>query len=42
VAALDVRRRRIGYLRSKPDDLDAIDAKIVEELEEGKHAAQRS
>jgi len=26
----------------KPDDLDAFNAKIVEEFEEGKHAAQRS
>jgi protease I len=26
----------------KPDDLEAFNAKIVEEFEEGKHAAQRS
>jgi protease I len=26
----------------KPDDLGAFNAKIVEEFEEGKHAAQRS
>jgi protease I len=26
----------------KPDDLEAFNAKIVEELKEGKHAAQRS